>query len=333
MIAYKYRGGQTFIRDLNSIANDCFYAAELDKLNDPFEATYSVEPIENFIEVVGRVAGKEPGLSEVRKSLKEVLGKITKAGIFSLAARPDDLKLWPHYASNHTGFCVGYEVEKLERFNGDAHHSHHKIQVDYSEQPATLDFSDVMGRNISAFLQKTIGTKHPEWAHEAETRIITDRAGPTPHDFRAITSIHFGLHMPQEQMEAVMQRMQGRGIAYYKMQRNAAAYGLMAEPMADVFAGAPRYRYRVGPVAENPFDTFAEGLEKEEVLPNLQKAIEVQRRDPYCSAVEYAERCIGQDRMNQIYVHYRYNNSYSNRYFSRDEIMALYAHITDLEVE
>jgi hypothetical protein len=330
MIAYKYRGGYTFNRDLDSIAGDYFFAAGLDKLNDPFEATYSIAPIEGFIEFVESLVGPEASLAKVKESLQQALASIANAGVFSLAARSDDLKLWSHYASNHTGFCVGYEVEKLEKFNSDAHYSNYKIQIEYSETPATLGLNDVIGRNIAAFLQKTIGTKHPEWAHEAETRIITNAAGPMPHDFRAIKTIHFGLHMPQEQMEAVMERMQGRGIAYYKMHRSTAAYGLKSEPIADAFAGAPRYLYQVGPTGENPFDTYAEGAEKEELLPYLYKAVEVQRRDPYCSEVQYAERCLGQDRTGQIYVHYRYNDSYYNRYFTRDEIVALYAQITDL---
>ncbi|MDO7850396.1 DUF2971 domain-containing protein [Hymenobacter convexus] len=331
MIAYKYRGGYTFNRDLDSIAGDYFFAAGIDKLNDPFEATYSIAPIKDFIKFVELLIGREPNLIGMKESLHRALSSTGKAGIFSLAARPDDLKLWSHYASNHTGFCVGYEVEQLEKFNSDARYTNYKIQVEYSERPATLDLADITGRNIVTFLQKTIGTKHPEWEHEAETRIITDAVGPMPHDFRAIKSIHFGLHMPLEQMEAVMERMQGRGIAYYKMHRSAVAYGLRAVPVTDIFADAPRYLYRVGPIGENPFDTYTEGTEKEEVLPYIHRAVEVQRRDPYCSKVEYAERCIGQDRPGQIYVHYRYNESYYNRYFTREEIDKLYALISDLQ--
>jgi hypothetical protein len=330
MIAYKYRGGNNFKRDLDSIAGDYFYAASLDTLNDPFEATYSIEPIEKLVELMKLVIGQEAGLANLKDSLHQMLSSLAKAGIFSLAARPDDRKLWAHYGSNYTGFCVGYEVEMLEKFNSHARHSNYLIRVKYDKQPAALDILDVMKPNLLTFLQKVIGTKHPEWEHEAETRIITDKVGKIPHDFRAIKSIHFGLHMPSDQIEEVMERMQGRGITYYKMQRSPSAYEFSAVSLVDPFIKAPRYLYQLAPVDDGALETYAQGNEKLELLPYLHKAVEVQRRDPYCTKVSCAERCSSKDRIGQIYVNYLYGEQFYNRYFTRDEIEELYAQITDL---
>jgi hypothetical protein len=331
MVAYKYRGGPVnFSRDLDTIASDCFYAASLDSLNDPFEATYSAEPIEKLLGFVELIVGENPEFIDLKASWRKVLSNVAKAGIFSLASRPDDRKLWAHYGSNYTGFCVGYEVELLEKFNSYAHHTHYLIKVKYDEQPAVLGFLDVIERNLPSFLQKVLGTKHPEWKHESETRIITDKTGLMPHDFRAVRSIHFGLNMPQEQIDAVMQRMQGRGVAYYRMQRSST-YLLNAMPIADPFIDAPRYLYRIAPTTSYALDTYTDGEEKLAILPYLDKAVEIQRRDPYCTEVSFAERCTAEDRQGQIFVSYFYGIQAYNRYFTKEEIDTLYAQITDIE--
>lgn len=328
MIAYKYRGGPNFARDLDSLASDHFYAAGLDTLNDAFEATYSTEPIEKLLELMELLAADEPSLVTLKESWQGILKNTTKAGVFSLAARPDDLKLWAHYGSNYTGFCVGYEADMLAKFNSHVCHTHYQVKVAYADQPATLEITDLWGKDVYYFLQKMLGTKHPEWEHEAETRIITDNVGLMPHDFRAVKSIYFGLHMPQTQMEEVMQRMQGRGIAYYKMERSPIAYGLKVIPVADLFASAPRYLYRVAPVTDYALDTYVEGEERAALLPYLHKAIEIQRRDPYCTEVCYADRCTSEERAGQLYVNYFYGIQYYNRYFTKDEVEQLYAQIT-----
>ena len=329
MIAYKYRGGYNFDRDLESIAGDYFYAASLDKLNDPFEATYSTAPIDEFMRAVEVLLGEDEGMAPVKSSLQGVINQVAQAGIFSLAERFDDMKLWAHYGASHTGFCVGYDVGRLEKFNGLIHYTHYLVQVKYSENPGSLTFDD-LSRGVTYVMQKMLGTKHLEWAHEAETRIITDKEGRMPHDFRAIKSIHFGLKMPQEQIDAVVERMQGRGITYFKMERSPTAYSLKAVPLADPFTRAPRYLYHIVLVGEGAFDTYAEGQEKQELLPYLQKAVEIQRRDPYCTKVEFAERCSDRDRPSQIFVHYQYNSQWYNRYFTKVEIDSLYSQITDL---
>ena len=330
MIAYKYRGGSNFARDLDSIAGDSFYAASLATLNDPFEATYSVVPMEKLLNLMERFIGKDPSLTGMKVSLQEVLHNVDRAGIFSLAARPDDLKLWAHYGSNYTGFCVGYDVAMLEKFNGYTHYSHYLVRVKYSKKPAALSLTDVGKSNLHDFLQKVLGTKHPEWQHEGETRIITDATGLMPHDFRAIKSIHFGLNMPLQQMEEVMLRMQGRGITYYKMERSLTTYGLKVVSVTDPFVAAPHYLYHVASVTDYALDTCEEGEEKNALLPYLHKAIEIQRRDPYCSEVCYADRCTDKTRAGQVYVNYFYGIQYYNRYFTKDEIEILYSSITDL---
>lgn len=331
MIAYKYRGGSNpdiFNRDLDSISGDYFYAASLAKLNDPFEATYIYEPIEKFIKVAELLHGKTEDTESLRAQLQETLGRVNRAGIFSLAKNFDDTKLWAHYADRHTGFCVGYDIEQLEKHNGDAFREGYIIKVKYSRTPPTIDFKNFSG-GINGFLQRVLGIKHPDWAHEAETRIITDNEGGMAHDFRAIKTIHFGLNMPQEQIDTVMQRMQGRQIAYYKMQKNPATYSLTALPIADIFSDAPRYLDNIAPVTDYALATDPGDEERIELLPYLQKAVEIQRKEPYCSEVDYVGASLDKAKAGQIWVNYRYKGNYFNRHFTKAQIEELYAQIAD----
>ncbi|MDO4332786.1 MAG: DUF2971 domain-containing protein [Eubacteriales bacterium] len=77
--------------------------------------------------------------------------------IACFSERPDSLLMWGHYANNHRGICVGYDLKKLIE-NYDC------LPVIYEEE---------LPQNINnAHILKDTLTKYRDWEYEKEWRII-----------------------------------------------------------------------------------------------------------------------------------------------------------------
>lgn len=95
-------------------------------------------------------------------------------GALCLTEEPDNLLMWPHYASSHEGFVVEF----------DAHHDYFHSQrseqdeffrlrrVTYRGARPNLDLQDVNGINL--FLIKSSG-----WSYENEWRVLRPLAAPS----------------------------------------------------------------------------------------------------------------------------------------------------------
>jgi hypothetical protein len=72
--------------------------------------------------------------------------------------------MWAHYADNHAGFCVEYEVSPEP---GDLN----LFSVNYSSQLPKISVSELIFSPIETFT-RILTTKKIEWAYENEWRII-----------------------------------------------------------------------------------------------------------------------------------------------------------------
>ncbi|WP_324673079.1 DUF2971 domain-containing protein [Hymenobacter sp. GOD-10R] len=339
MIAYKYRGGYNFERDLTSIEESFFWASDIDSLNDPCEATFDTDKIkielDTIVKLLGLANSKDVGqhLTGALDQFYKTTDLINKIGVFSLSKDNINDLLWAHYADSHKGFCVGYDIDILKSF---AYTKHYPLDVSYTEKPSEFDMYDIMylkQRGLNSFLQKMIGTKTDSWAYEKEIRIITDDFGKHMHDFRAIKSIYFGLRMPREQVELTMKRLSGRGIAYYTIVKGKNKFKLEAIPEEDICKDYPPYRYSISPVQEDPVSPQDLREEFKPYISYLYKAIEVHRRDPYCKEVCFATFSLTESKPNSPILFVNYINSeglYLNKHYTLSEIDHIYNSITDL---
>ncbi len=341
MLVYKYRGGdeEIFKRDIASLEKDCFWASNIESLNDPCEALVDGEYFKPYLE---RAASILTGSSyevatfkEVYGSLKELISKVLKAGIFSLSKRYDDELLWAHYANSHKGFCIEYDLDILTRRKN---REFNRIDVLYAKKPPRIEVKDIIHLNkngITSFLQKLAGTKSKLWSYEQEVRIVTDTFGSQSYDFRAVKGIYFGLKMPESQKEAVMNRLKGRGIKYYQIYLKEKSYQFDANPVLDKYENSPPYLYKIAPIAESASAIEKSWIEEflKPYIPYKRKAVEIARRDPYCAKVLWADFHSSSTPekpivfVQSIGIHQNY---YDDQY-SLKEIDKLYANIQDLE--
>lgn len=105
MKLYKYRTLDNWKRFIDILVNQRLYAAEFDKLNDPMEGC--------------NLHGETDG-EATKEALRSEKGNWR---VLALYERHDNLLLWSHYSSGHTGAALEVEPQLNE--------AQHLFPVDY----------------------------------------------------------------------------------------------------------------------------------------------------------------------------------------------------------
>lgn len=158
--------------------------------------------------------GSKPSDSEKVFSLLK--DQIAAVGIFSLSELSDNSLMWAHYADEHRGICIGFEVADRSALADSEHllpvtytnsipgmSGDFKSQMTFSfNQHGGLQATNQISFSDSA-LQKAISTKSHEWEYEREWRYVEPISGnfdwPGP-----IVEITFGLNCSPERRQHYM---------------------------------------------------------------------------------------------------------------------------------
>ncbi len=105
---------------------------------------------------------KDPeNLDRIKEISKERIK--TSFGIFSLARDRDNFLMWSHYSNEHTGFCIGFDMDNLWEAVKEP-----LFSVDYKKELPKIRFNE----DPKVLLQKILTIKGDMWAYENEYRII-----------------------------------------------------------------------------------------------------------------------------------------------------------------
>ena len=215
-IGHKFRAlNENFWKNL--VASTVYFSAPK-QLNDPYDCQI------DLMKALGLAnAGREPVTEALMKRWKDfakmVTGPATTCGVFSLCGGDirglDERLIWAHYADNHRGVCVTYEIP--DAFV-DEHGQVGCAPVNYGEEVLMqalrkLDWStrpnfdaDVMPV-ITAFLT----TKASAWSYEKEVRYISRDAGLIQFDRSWLRQICFGLNTSHGDRKMVIEAVQRLG--------------------------------------------------------------------------------------------------------------------------
>lgn len=213
---YKYRANLTVDgvkRDAIQLSGDVFYAANLCVLNDPFEGSVEL-----------------PKSDRHEHWVTPLIQGIYDVGIYSLSkpkgdeTYPNNELLWAHYANSHRGFCIEYDLDILTKNLSPNFDISDQINVSYKdERPEVLETD-----SIFQVREKVFGTKSLAWEYENEVRLVFLKSGLKHLAKNAITAIYFGLNISLEDRRDILQRMSGRNIDFYQVERIENSYKLKA---------------------------------------------------------------------------------------------------------
>ena len=107
-----------------------------------------------------------------------------KVGLSCLSEDPRSLLMWSHYAKQHKGVVLQFEIAK------DPEALLHVMKVNYSDEYPSLNFAIDMGGQLGTIMQR----KFTDWKYEKEWRLLIINGASTYLKFKpeALTRVIFG---------------------------------------------------------------------------------------------------------------------------------------------
>lgn len=243
---YKYyRADQ---RTLDAIRNNKMWYSAPSSFNDVFDCDITID--ENIL--FDGIIKSNPDTRNIRKGstvwhdlrqscireigkLKSVFDQMKDTtGISCLSEEDDSLLMWAHYAGNHCGMCVEYELLEINQALGFT-----PVPVVYSDEKINLHIDDM--ERTERIIVESVTTKSPEWSYEKEWRIIRDEAACGERwnaekkgallDMISPSAIILGCMASPEFSEEVQTYCEQNRIKLYKMQKSKIKYCLEKIPI------------------------------------------------------------------------------------------------------
>ena len=110
---------------------------------------------------------------------QETLEKLVyRAGVCSFGGNPRSILMWSHYAANHEGLCLQFELAR------DPTTFPHALPVEYSNDYPVVNWVTGMENIMTVLLRK-----HTDWNYEREQRIIIPESGGGVHQLSTCSPI------------------------------------------------------------------------------------------------------------------------------------------------
>lgn len=147
-------------------------------------------------------------------------------GIFCGSTIWDSIQMWTYYSKNHSGFCIGFDPEKLLKYIPSHTATKIKYQKDYPKIDPLVTY-DADNPSIE-FIENCFKSSHTKaigWKHEKEYRIFTNRfpKGFTKEnrliqiDNKCFNSLFVGLNFPENDLPTIIDFANELKIPIYKI--------------------------------------------------------------------------------------------------------------------
>lgn len=174
------------------------------------------------------------------KHLRYILfGRMCRALILCLSKNVKNNLMWSHYSNWHTGFCIGFNHEKLIQSIAPYHHA----DVNYDSKPYDIMKNiDAMRKDKLQPAKQLCFMKSPEWSYECEYRLILDtlakeekQSTPIVYAQECVESIYFGMKAKDSDMKSLQESLIGRNIKFFKIHPDPSGltYNLVVKPILD----------------------------------------------------------------------------------------------------
>ena len=323
MKLYKYRTiyePTTNDLTIDALLNNYFWAASKESLNDPCEGYYSTESYDSSLNFM-KLINPKIDTSELDRNFKSLNQEILNQGIFSLSKSATIHSLWAHYANNHEGICIEYDLNDLI---GKNMHLYQSFDITYSSVPPDIKIEDIPKKDV--ILKKIIGYKHVDWSPEQEFRIISHYQGKNHYRSDAVKSIIFGLKTEISIKNKLMQMLCNRNIKFKQIIKSIDNYELHTLHVVNPFDSKDSIDEKNEIQFEDivPNDKYIKD-EYKDFKPYLYKVVEIMSSYPDCEELfnmDFSEKSTPNNPI--IYVNFREKGStipYSQKLFRVKDIV------------
>lgn len=204
--------------------------AKADSFNDPFDCNLSethghtLSDYQSYLETLSldkkvyvellNLFHTQP--NEVRNiCIKARNGAINSRGILSLAGTQNNILLWSHYAQNHTGLALAFDmVEDPEFFLTP-------YAVKYKDSYTELNYF----HNRHETIRRNISTKSTDWAYEKEVRIVKPESRAWEFNRNCLREVYFGCKASDINIAEIRNRCVGNSLAHVKFFKGEMKHG------------------------------------------------------------------------------------------------------------
>lgn len=242
---YKYyRGTERDIENLKS--NKMWYSAPC-KYNDVFDCEITVDETALFdcaLQLAPdgtKIRTGSPAWKQLRQTMYKEIKSFCSTfesmrsgmGIVCLSESDESLLMWAHYANNHHGMCVEYDLMEINKQLNFT-----PVPIIYSDDRVCFNFLNpaTIGNDSVALFLRSITSKSEEWSYEREWRIIRDEKAcgdcwnsekkGALLDMICPSSITLGCSADEELEKSVREYCEEKRVPLYKMQKDPKQYRL-----------------------------------------------------------------------------------------------------------
>lgn len=183
------------------IRGELWFSSPFD-FNDPYDSNLPVDfALESYKKTEGFKTDED--FNVYNNSLTGSPGKFSlrletlrkTVGVCCFSEVQDNLIMWSHYAENHKGVLLKFDVSELKKVFSKIHkvvYSNKIKQINYERSPENL-------------LSKLLTKKSTHWKSEKEIRIIAKKCGHYSFPKSALKEIRFGLKCDNYQERDVIE--------------------------------------------------------------------------------------------------------------------------------
>ncbi|MEO1019144.1 MAG: DUF2971 domain-containing protein [Pseudomonadota bacterium] len=173
--------------------------------------------LETVLEALG------PGLSEIarvsaRKAAHFASNLIPKrsSSVCCFSETRNHQAMWAYYANNFAGLCIEYDVDRLISLL-DLAFGNRFYEVSYAAG-RTLTSEHYLGSNEETAGHQSFCTKHIDWKHEREWRLVQQgKSGASFHTANAISAVAIGPRATADHTHAIMETARTRAFDVQSM--------------------------------------------------------------------------------------------------------------------
>lgn len=135
---------------------------------------------------------------------------LVDTGIFSLSETPDHPLLWAHYASSHSGYCIGYACP----IGIDSPRNIHKVR--YVEHVPRISPRKIVHDPKEVMLDLIL-TKPAVWRYEREWRVSLGTIAGLLEDWLAPRQVVFGARIDHKSEVTIRKNLEGQPIEFLRV--------------------------------------------------------------------------------------------------------------------
>jgi len=233
-VLYKYRPLGEYAEEI--ITKSSFWFAEPNSFNDPFDCNLS-EVRDHKPKDLIRFLRLETGLNGYSKTQLKSIAREEPEFVNSLARRArkymfretallslskvhDNILMWSHYSSSHSGIVIALDLAKDPDFFKLSIEVDYHPETSYKPINSFIDYSD----DDKNFISKLFATKSNRWSYEKEVRIKKEKSGLYPIKSKAISKIYFGCKTEKAKRDDFIKLCKNNNLNHISFYQAVTAY-------------------------------------------------------------------------------------------------------------